>query len=164
MTFDEIVSEYYKPLYRFAHSLAKNEDGAGDLTQQTFFIYAEKGDQLRDRAKVKSWLFTTLYREFLRLKRKSDRMENTEEDLLERAGPVIQPEMIRRTDANTAVEALQSVDEIYRTPLSLFYLNNHSYKEIAQILSVPIGTVMSRISRGKTQLKQNLIAASEEPA
>ena len=137
------IRDSYKPLYRFAYSLAKNEDSAGDLTQQTFFIYAEKGNQLRDRAKVKSWLFTTLYREFLRVKRKSDRMENTEEDVLERTGPAIQPEMIRSTDANSAVEALQSVDEIYRTPLSLFYLNNHSYKEIARILSVPIGTVMS---------------------
>ena len=164
MTFDDIVSEYYKPLYRFAYSLAKNENGAGDLTQQTFCIYAEKGCQLRDRAKVKSWLFTTLYREFLRVKRKSDRMENTEDEVLERTGPSVQPEMIRSTDANSAVEALQSVDEVYRTPLSLFYLNNHSYKEIAQILSVPIGTVMSRISRGKTQLKQALLTAKEEMA
>lgn len=162
MTFDEIVSEYYKPLYRFAYSLAKNEDGAGDLTQQTFCIYAEKGSQLRDNAKVKSWLFTTLYREFLRVKRKSDRMENTEDEVLERTAPTVQPEMIRSTDARSAVEALQNVDEIYRIPLSLFYLNNHSYKEIAQTLAVPIGTVMSRISRGKAQLKQSFLTASEE--
>ena len=88
-------------------------------------------------------------------------MENTEDEVLERNGPIVQPETIRSTDANSAVEAMQSVDEIYRTPLSLFYLNNHSYKEIAETLSVPIGTVMSRISRGKTQLKQHLFVASD---
>ena len=42
-TFEDIVSAYYQPLYRFGYSLAKNEQEAGDLAQQTFFIYAEKG-------------------------------------------------------------------------------------------------------------------------
>ena len=70
LTFEDIVSAYYQPLYRFGYSLAKNEHEAGDLVQQTFFIYAEKGDSLRDQSKVKSWLFTTLYREFLRHRRK----------------------------------------------------------------------------------------------
>ena len=54
LTFEDIVSAYYQPLYRFGYSLAKNEHEAGDLVQQTFFIYAEKGDSLRDQSKVKS--------------------------------------------------------------------------------------------------------------
>ncbi|MCH2155744.1 MAG: sigma-70 family RNA polymerase sigma factor [Opitutales bacterium] len=164
VTFDEIVNEFYAPLYRFGYSLAKSEDGAGDLTQQTFYIYAEKGDQLRDKSKVKSWLFTTLYREFLRTKRKDDRMENTEDDVLERTAPATQPEVLRAVDGNTAVEALQEVDDVYRTPLMLFYLKNNSYKEIAEILAVPIGTVMSRISRGKNQLKAILAEPRAETA
>ena len=64
--FPQLVETYYAALYRFALSLAKNSSDAGDLTQQTFFVWATKGGSLRDDSKVKSWLFTTLYREFLR--------------------------------------------------------------------------------------------------
>ena len=53
------------PLYRFALSLSRQESDAADLTQQTFFLWASKGHQLRDQSKVKTWLFTSLYREFL---------------------------------------------------------------------------------------------------
>lgn len=151
--FEDIVSTYYQPLYRFGYSLAKNEHDAGDLTQQTFFIYAEKGDALRDRSKIKSWLFTTLYREFLRRKRKDGRMDNYEPALLESAGGSVAPQVRRSTDANLALDALDEVDEVYRAPLGLFYLQDLSYKEIADALDVPIGTVMSRLSRGKNQLR-----------
>jgi RNA polymerase sigma factor (sigma-70 family) len=153
LNFEDIVSAYYKPLYRFGYSLAKNEHEAGDLAQQAFFIYAEKGSSLRDKSKVKSWLFTTLYREFLRVRRKNSRMDNYEPELLERAGGTVEPEVRQKTDGNLAIEALDEVDASYREPLTLFYLKDLSYKEIAEILDLPMGTIMSRLSRGKAQLR-----------
>ena len=57
-------------------------------------------------------------------------------------------------DEVTARDALLRLNEIYRAPLVLFYLDKHSYREIAEILSVPTGTVMSRISRGRQMLRQ----------
>ncbi len=153
LNFDQIVSAFYQPLYRFGYSLAKNEHEAGDLAQQTFFIYAEKGDSLRDKSKVKSWLFTTLYREFLRRRRKDSRMDHYEPEMLEAAGGSTEPHIRRTMDANLALEALAEVDEVYRQPLALFYMKDLSYKEIAETLDVPIGTIMSRLSRGKAQLR-----------
>jgi RNA polymerase sigma factor (sigma-70 family) len=154
LNFEEIVSAYYQPLYRFGYSLAKNEHEASDLAQQTFFIFAEKGSSLRDKSKVKSWLFTTLYREFLRRRRKDARMDHYEPELLENAGGSVEPHVRRSMDGNLAVEALAEVDAVYREPLSLFYLKDLSYKEIAEIMDVPIGTIMSRLSRGKAQLRE----------
>jgi len=155
--FHELVQEYYQPLYKFAYSLAKNPDGASDLTQQTFLIWAQKGEALRDKGKVKSWLFTTLYREFLRVRRKGDQSVSTEPENLEYALPAVEPNVVTSLDAQAAVEALQEVDEVFRAPLTLFYLEDMAYKEIAETLDVPIGTIMSRLSRGKAQLKQILL-------
>ena len=154
INFETIVSNYYQPLYRFGYSLAKNEHEAGDLTQQTFFIYAEKGHTLRDVSKVKSWLFTTLYREFLRRRNKDKRMSHLEPEVLENAGGTVEPHVQSTADGNLAIEALEEVDAVYREPLTLFYIKDLPYKEIAEVLEVPIGTVMSRISRGKEQLRK----------
>src|SRR5438093_13739224 len=78
--FQELVDRQYVPLYRFALSLAKSEADAADLTQQTFFLWASKGDQLRDRSKAKAWLFTALYREFLGRRRHEVRFPKIELD------------------------------------------------------------------------------------
>ena len=59
-----------------------------------------------------------------------------------------------------AVDALQQVDEAYRVALTLFYLKGLFYREISKALEVPIGTVMSRLSRGKEQLKAAMRVAS----
>ena len=78
--FKQLVDEQYSPLFRFALTLAKSETDASDLTQQTFFIWASKSDQLRDASKAKSWLFTTLYREFLNRRRHEVRFPQVELD------------------------------------------------------------------------------------
>lgn len=158
--FNQLVADHYEGLYRFAYSLAKNENDAADLTQQTFLIWAEKGHNLREASKAKSWLFTTLYREFLRLHRKSSSTSTLEPEILEIELPPVESDAQRKLEARDALEALEEVDEVYRAPLALFYLEDLSYKEIANTLDLPIGTVMSRLSRGKTQLKSILSKSS----
>ena len=155
--FTQLVDAHYTPLFRFALSLTKNASDAGDLTQQTFFIWAKQGHALREEGKAKSWLFTTLYREFLRIRRRGDRMTALE-DLgpVESDPPAPEVDMVTGMDASLVVEALQEVDEVYRVPLTLFYMQDLSYKEIAEMIEAPIGTVMSRLSRGKAQLRAAL--------
>jgi RNA polymerase sigma factor (sigma-70 family) len=155
--FNQLVDAHYTPLYRFALSLTRNSADAGDLTQQTFFIWAKQGHALREAAKAKSWLFTTLYREFLRGRRRAGR-ETALEDLgpVEADPPAPAVDVVNGMDASLVVQALQEVDEVYRVPLTLFYLQELSYKEIAELVDAPIGTVMSRLSRGKAQLRAAL--------
>jgi RNA polymerase sigma factor (sigma-70 family) len=155
--FEQIVSQHYEPLYRFAFSLTRTEADARDLTQQTFYIWATKGHQLRDPNKIKSWLFTILHREFLSVRKRAARFPHFElgdrtEDL-----PTISPEMVNTLDAARVLEFLGQVQEPYQAALSLFYIEDYSYKEIADILEVPVGTVRSRISRGMTQLQQSIL-------
>src|SRR5271166_1753153 len=77
--FTQLVDAHYAQLYRFALSLARNAPDAGDLVQQTFFIWATKGHGVRELSKAKSWLFTTLYREFLRGRRRDSRSSSLED-------------------------------------------------------------------------------------
>ena len=156
MDFEQVVELYYQPMYRFGLSLSRNEDDASELTQETFFRYAEKGSELRDKSKTKSWLFTTLYRIFLGWKRREARLQHFEIGSVEHELPAISPTVVEEMDAKRVVAALYMLDEHYRAPLSLYYLESHSYREIAEILDVPTGTVMSRLSRGKNMLREIL--------
>jgi RNA polymerase sigma-70 factor (ECF subfamily) len=153
--FERLVNLFYPSLYRFAFSLTRQESDACDLTQQTFFIWAKKGHQLQHTSKVKSWLFTTLHREYLQQRRKSTRYVDWEPSEGEEELPE-SPPAPTNFDGTTVLQALAEIDERFKAPLALFYLEDYSYLEIAQVLDVPLGTVKSRISRGITQLQQLL--------
>jgi len=157
LDFESVVARFYESLYKFAYSLTHTEADACDLTQQTFYVWATKGHQLRDPAKVKTWLFTTLHRQFLESRRKLTRFPHHELEAMGCELPVITPTLANQLDSAQVLKALASVDEVYQAPVALFYLEDCSYKDIAEILDVPMGTVKSRISRGIGQL-QSLLA------
>lgn len=158
--FQHLVDRHYAALYRFGLSLSGNGDTASDLVQQTFYLWAEKGHQLRDATKAKSWLFTTLYREYLSTYRRNVRFPHVELDDASAELPSIAPETLSGLDGSAVVAALSQLEDVFRAPLSLFYLDELSYREIADVLDIPIGTVMSRLSRGKEQLRKLLLEES----
>jgi RNA polymerase sigma-70 factor (ECF subfamily) len=163
LDFDGLVTAYYGMLYQFAFSLARDEAEACDLTQQTFCIWANKGHQLRDQSKVKTWLFTTLHREFLGTRRKQNRFPHVELEHASADLPVVSPPSVNRLDSAMVLQALARLDELHRAPVALFYLQDHSYNEIADILDVPLGTVKSRLTRGLARLHQVLTTAQPQP-
>ena len=156
-SFEQIVDAHYQGLFRFAVSMCKSDATAQDLVQQTFLQWAKKGHTLRDGSKVKTWLFTTIYREWLGMARKEKRhpeiefepdLHGSTQDENEGENP--------RVDSATLQTALDQLDPNYRAPLVLFYLKELSYRDIAETLDVPIGTVMSRLSRAKNHLRSIL--------
>lgn len=159
--FESVVAQYYEPLYKFAFSLTRTEADACDLTQQTFYVWATKGHQLRDASKIKSWLFTTLHRGFLESRRRQTRFPHHELDEVHFELPVVSPEKISQLDSAQVLDALGKVDEVYQAPVALFYLEDCSYKEIAEILDVPMGTVKSRMARGIAQLQKIMDASPQ---
>ena len=151
---DSLVERYYEPLYRFGLSLSGAEAAAADLTQETFYLWVLKGGQLRDKSKAKTWLFTTLYREFLSGQKHDSRFRYQDLDQSADELPAVEPTLANDLDAGLVMEALHRVDAAFRAPLTLFYLQELSYQEIAETMEIPIGTVMSRLSRGKEQLRR----------
>src|SRR5258707_12524918 len=141
--FERLVNLYYAPLYRFALSLTRKENDACDLTQQTFYVWARKGHQLKDTAKVKSWLFTTLHREFLETQRRQTRFPHYELEEVDHELPNLNPDHVTRLDSGTVLSLLAQVDPVFQAPVALFYLEDYAYNEIAQFLVIPMGTVKS---------------------
>jgi RNA polymerase sigma-70 factor (ECF subfamily) len=156
LDYEKIVALYYHDLYRFAYSLAGNADDACELTQESYYRLLSNEGQLRDRTKIKAWLFTTLHRVFLSQRHRSIRFPHLTISAVEHELPALTPELVSKMDGLLVMEALLEIDEHHRTPLTLFYLQNLSYREIADILDVPIGTVMSRLSRSKAALRDHL--------
>lgn len=160
--FSQLVTDHYPGLHRFAQSLCKRQGMAEDLVQQTFLQWARKGQTLRDTSKAKTWLYTTLYREWLAIARREQKHEHVEfePDLHSSAD---EPEEEPRVDSASLRHALDQLEENYRAPLVLFYLRELSYRDIAETLGIPIGTVMSRLSRAKDALKKLLLQSGHLP-
>ena len=163
LEFENLVKLYYGDLYRFGLSLTGNETDAADLTQETFYIWANKGHQLQKVASVKGWLFTTLHREFLKICRRRNRFSNESIDERTEDLPKVPADCAERADSQTLLRILGEIAEDFRAPLVLYYLEDLSYNEIAETLAVPLGTVQSRIARAKIKLFQ-LLNETAKPA
>lgn len=151
------VDQHYKNLYYFALNLTKNGADAEDLVQQAFLKLAKSYSKIRDISKVKSWLFSTLYRQFIDQKRKVNRYPEIQYEESGADSMVAEPASIGRgVDCESVVSALKHLKESLRVPLTLFYFEHYSYQEIAETLDLPMGTVMSRLYRAKAELYKQL--------
>ena len=153
-TIHELVEQHYGLLYRFAYRLSGSAADAEDLTQQTVLVAHRKLEQLRDAAAARSWLCSILRNLFL----KSVQHQATValDDLPEVSDAA--DESVAEFDTEELQQVLLELPEEFRTPLILFYFEEFSYREIADEMEVPLGTVMSRLSRGREQLKAKLTA------
>ncbi|MBI1345401.1 sigma-70 family RNA polymerase sigma factor [bacterium] len=156
-----VIDEHYGLVYRYASRLSGRQDEAEDLTQQTFLSARQHLEQLRNAGAVKSWLCTIVRNLYLRSQHQQQRWQEWCDDY----HPVTTPDPKFEIDPQELQAAIDQLPEEFRTPLILFYFREFSYKEIATQLQLPMGTVMSRLSRAKTQLRTLLtsepVAAGE---
>ena len=118
---------------------------------------------MQDRTKAKSWLYTTLHRAFLESRRRITHFPQLELTEAEAELPDVEPDLVSRLDAKAVVQLLGQVDEQFQAAVALFYLEDYSYNEIADILEIPLGTVKSRIARGLAQLKALVLRKAAAP-
>lgn len=156
-----LVRDYHHDVYRYAFRLSGSRTDAEDLTQQTFMIAHQRLPQLRQPDRALSWLFAILRTCYLKAERKTTPLTATSieldvDNIPERAneGPV---------DQELLQAALDELPDEFKLVLVMFYFEECSYKEIADQLQIPIGTVMSRLTRAKGRLRHRLSEAEHDP-
>jgi RNA polymerase sigma-70 factor, ECF subfamily len=147
-----LVTEHHAAVYRYAFRLTGSAVDAEDLVQQAFLLAHQRLAQLREASRAAGWLMAIVRNCFLKDKR---RTRPSEPLLDEPLGPD-EEEFPEWVDPEQLQLALGQLPDDARAILVLFFFEDCSYKEIAESLEVPIGTVMSRLSRAKTRLRQLL--------
>ena len=156
-------------LYNVAFKYVGNRYDAEDLVQETLYTAYHKFHQLRDSRKFKSWMFTILRNHFLKWQRKKVSVQADEfEDGIDYISQLESVSLRQdaasvyetKTDADTIQSILDKLPEKYKAVLILYYMEDSSYQEIAEMLGVPIGTVMSRLSRAKQMMKKVLLRST----
>ena len=152
----QLVEQHYESLYRYAFRLSGSSADAEDLTQDAFCQAQLKLRQLRDPSRVKAWLFSILRNAYLHRLRDARREKAVPLDWW----PTFRNGWLNRLpeiDSQRLQEVLNELPEEFRTPLILYYFEDFSYRDIAEQMEVPLGTVMSRLARAKAHLRARLL-------
>ena len=147
----EIIDRYQNMVYGLALAKTGSAMDADDVFQEVFLAYCQSGKTFRDEEHRKAWLLRTTIIQCWRITSSTWRKKTA--PLSEQAD---QPVMFREPEENLVWEAVQGLEEIYRLPVYLFYFQELSTKEIADVLSVRPGTVRMRLSRGREMLREAL--------
>ncbi len=170
-SFLEEAIPYMDAVYGFAFRLAESQDSAEDLVQDTYFRAFRAWEQYTPGTRCKSWLFTICRNVFLSQRERGRRhdeilTETAYEDprALSREAPVFaaskdnnpEGEFFRSIVDEEILRAIDELPDEYRMAVMLSDLEGLSYNEVAEILKVPVGTVKSRLFRGRRQLQARL--------
>jgi RNA polymerase sigma-70 factor (ECF subfamily) len=154
----KLVEDHYAALYRYAFRLSGSAADAEDLTQEAFCQAQLKLGQLRDYDRAKSWLFSILRNAYLHRVRASKNQPAVSLDLVGDV-PERLPDTLPEVDPDHLQQVLNELPEVFRTPIILYYFEEFSYRDIAEQMDLPIGTVMSRLARAKAHLRTRLLPA-----
>jgi RNA polymerase sigma-70 factor (ECF subfamily) len=168
-TFEILTVRYLYPLYRYAQHLTHDPSVAEDLVQETYLKASQGWHRLQDDTKVKAWLFqilTNCYRDRYRQARREPEwaglstVEATEESPLPVSTSCTTQDpsalLERKETIGNVQEAIAQLPPSFRMLVLLIDIEGFSYKETAEVLGLPLGTVISRLSRGRQRLRHLL--------
>lgn len=170
--FKELSHPHINFLYNMALRYSGNTFDAEDLVQEALYIAFKEFSKLRDPSRFKSWLFAILRNLHLKEIRNTCRRRKFEwdekYDYIEHLGTLskegdAEALLEKKFEEAEIRELVDALPEKYKSPLLLYHMEGLFYKEIAEYLELPVGTVMSRLSRAREYLKKKMIHASVEP-
>ena len=150
-----LVADHHQALYRYAYRLSGSVADAEDLAQQVFLIAQQKSDQVRDALCARGWLFTVLRNCYLKSFRGRLPMVVSDFDIDSVGDEAVEQPF----DGEQLQLAIDALGEEFKIVVLMFYFEHRSYREIAALLDVPMGTVMSRLARAKAHLRRSLAGA-----
>lgn len=157
--FEQLAMPLFNSLYNLAHWLTGDRVDAEDLVQETYAKALKGFKSFQEGTNLRAWMFRILRNTFL-TSRSGLAARNTSslEDEPEEAGSIT-PEsvLLRSEDQRLVLDALAGLPVHYREIILLCEVEELSYREIADVLSLPIGTVMSRLSRARNLLRHQLM-------
>jgi len=173
--FEDISMPYIDSLYNTAYRMARNAEDAEDLVQETYLKAYRYYDKFEEGTNFKAWIFKILKNSFINLYRKKQRVppqsefgeieESFESSVLDGFGDRIkspEDELMANVLDEDVQKSLEKLPDDYRMAVVLADLEGFSYKEIAEILEIPLGTVMSRLYRGRKQMEKSLLEYAQD--
>ena len=163
--FEKVVLPYLAYLYRVSFCLVRgNKEDREDLVQETIIKAYKSFHQLNHFDKCRAWITSILYNTFInKYRREMDNpvmLQSIEETLVYQQDP--EKRILEKARYEEVLKALSELPEEYRTVIIFSDMQDLSYNEITEILGVPMGTVRSRLSRGRRLLRAKLSESSKE--
>src|SRR6266849_10871239 len=167
--FEELAMPLFDSLYNFARWLVHNQNDAEDLVQETYLKALRSFASFQPGTNFRAWIFQILRNTFLsscsKLERRMTVAMESEEDFSVLPATSLTPEslLIERSGNDAVRCAIEQLPVIFREVILLCDVEDASYRGIAEILSIPIGTVMSRLARARKAVRQSLRSSPGAP-
>jgi len=168
-SFKALAYPHMTLLYNVALKYTGNVFDAQDIVQETYLMAFNKFHQLKEHSRCKPWLLRILRNNFLKNCQKNKNQQRlSETDYIEFLKNHIKQKgaeeiLVDKSDITMLETAIDKLPVKYREVLTLYYMDDMLYKEIAQTLDIPMGTVMSRLTRAREGLKKSLIKQTAQP-
>src|SRR5713226_8505377 len=161
--FEDLAMPLFDSLYNFAHWLTQNRKEAKDLVQETFAKALKAFGSFRPGTNFRAWMFRILRNTFLTSRTGLERRNTSQEDEEGFEDAVVSTEtpelaLIRRADTELVRNAIAQLSPIFQEVVLLADIEEMKYQEVAEALGIPIGTVMSRLARGRKQIRAHIVA------
>lgn len=152
--YEAVLDMLYTPVYHYLLRLCRNSELAADTTQETFIAVWESVTTFKGKSKFTTWVFAIAYRQYLKMREKTPAETVSMDEQFE---PADKKDEYRIVDENERLRSvLNDLPVIYRETVHLVYIQGFTFREAAEILQIPVGTLKSRINSALKMMRGQL--------